>query len=144
MAKKYMPKDLFQVGSASVALFHLVSGHPTDEIASLVWQGYASSIIDDGVAPDLSRAANGGITWLQNIDAPVLPIFFTNLQWYLIHHDDQGKRKKSKLFDGLLFARSIEDPDRVEKFQKTLMAYYFGLITGAMPAAPPGWSIKGK
>lgn len=144
MAKKYMPRDVFEVGVATVARMHLLSGKPPEDIAIMAWQSYAASLIDDGVVPDLVRAAADGIAWLQKNNAPALPEFFHHLQWYLLHHDDQGRPKRRKLFNGLLFQRSVKDPDRVANFHKKLVAYYVGLTTGLMPPAPQGWSFTGK
>lgn len=144
MGKKYMPRDVFEVGVATVARMHLLSGKPLEDIATMAWQGYASSIIDDGVVSDLVRAANDGIAWLQKNDAPALQEFFHHLQWYLLHHDDQGRPKRRKWLNGLMFSRSVKDVDRVGNFQKKLVAYYVGLTAGAMPPAPQGWSFSGK
>lgn len=144
MAKKHMPQDVFEVGVVTVARMHLLSGKPPEEIAMLAWQNYSASLIDDGVVPDLVRAVTESIAWLNQNDAPALQEFFHHLQWYLLHHDDQGKRKRRKLFDGLLFQRSIKDKDRVAKFHDKLVAYYVGLTTGVMPPAPRGWSFTSK
>lgn len=142
MRKKYMPRDVFEVGAATVARMHLLSGKPPEDIAMMAWQNYASSIIDDNVVQDLVRAAEEGVAWLQKINAPALPEFFDHLRWYLLHHDDQGNPRRRKWLNGLMFSRSRKDVDRVDNFHKKLVAYYVGLTTGQMPPAPQGWSFS--
>lgn len=62
MAKKYMPKDVFEVGVCSIAKVHLGTNKTLEEVANAVWRHYSDSIIDDGVVTDMVRAVRESVS----------------------------------------------------------------------------------
>jgi len=144
MRKRYMPRGVFEVGAATIAKLHLSTSTPLEDLANRTWSGYSSSIIDDGVVSDWVQAAAEGIAWLRQNNAEALPEFFRHLQWYCMCHDDAGRPKRKRLFDGLWFQKSTRDPQRVKNFGKKLTLYYAGLVSGLCPPAPDGWSLGNR
>lgn len=144
MAKKYMPKDVFEVGVSTIAKAYLTTGRGLEELANMMWDGYSSSIIDDGVVEDLVKAASKVITWLEDQNAPSIPGLFHHFQYFCINFDDEGKPKKKKLFNGLWFQKVVPQPNRVEDFTRKLQVYYIGARAGVMPLAPEGWSLSNR
>lgn len=144
MKKKYMPRDVFEVGAATTAKLHLSTNIPLEDLANRIWSGYSGSIIDDDVVSDWVEAASEGIASMRKNNAEALREFFHHLQWYCMCHDDKGRPKRRRLFDGLRFQKSIQDPERVENFVMKLTVYYAGLVSGLFPPAPDGWSLSNR
>ena len=144
MRKKYMPNDVFEVGVSTIAKLHFASGKSIEELASILWGNYSKSIIDDGVVDDMISAATQAISWLEQNSAPSIDELFHHFQYFCVSYDDEGNPKKKKVLNGLLFAKSVQDTRRVEKFLRKLEVYYIGAKSGIMPLAPSGWSLGNR
>lgn len=142
MKKRYMPKDVFEVGVSTVAKIHLHTGKDIEELAKTVWHGYEGDIIDDGVLKDIERASTDALAWLRQQDAPDIAEFFHHFSYFCMNYDDSGNPKKKKLFSGLWFQKTEPDTSRVERYLNKLKSYYVGVSAGIMPVAPRGWSLS--
>jgi hypothetical protein len=145
MSKKYMPKDVFEVGVSSIAKLHLTSGGKSlEELADLIWENYSRDLLDDGVTNDMISAASQAITWLEENNAPSINELFHHFQYFCINYDDEGNPKTKKIFNGILFDKSVKDSRRVEKYLRKIQVYYIGAKAGVMPLAPSGWSLGNR
>lgn len=142
MAKKYMPKDVFEVASSMIARFHLITGEEIQPIANQIWSGYSNDIIDDGVLNDLIIASSSAIDWLRKEKFENIPAFFHHLTYFSINFNDDGSKKNKKLLNGLWFSKSQQDNQRVQKYLQKIKIYYIGIKVGVMPLAPDGWSLS--
>lgn len=144
MAKKYMPKDLFEVASSMIAKLHLTTGDDIQSLANEIWSGYSNGIIDDGVLKDLVLASSSAIEWLEKENFENIPAFFHHFTYFSINFNDDGSKKRKKFFNGLLFSKSAQDTQRVQKYLKKIKIYYIGILSGVMPMAPEGWSLSNR
>ncbi|GMR18716.1 MAG: hypothetical protein BMS9Abin33_1151 [Gammaproteobacteria bacterium] len=133
MAKKYIDQDLFDYFVCFVALTSLVSEHSESEVFDMGWKSYEADLIDDGIKDDVLRAVNLAKSKLVEMDAPSHPAFFKHFQEHIEQHNSDGSKKSAlkKAFGGMWFAKSDQNPNRVQDFLNRMLAFYAGLITGA-------------
>jgi hypothetical protein len=144
MAKKYMPKDVFEVASSMLAQCHIETGEEIQPIAEQIWSGYSNSIIDDGIVNDLISAATTAIQFLEKENFENKPGYFHHFTYYCMNFNDDWNMKKRKLLNGLWFAKSQQDRNRVENYLKKVKIYYIGIKSGIIPTAPDGWSLSNR
>lgn len=133
MAKKYIDQDLFDYFVCFVALTSMVSEHSEGEVFNMGWKSYEADLIDDGIKDDVLRAVHLAKSKLVEIDAPSHSAFFKHFQKHIEQYNPDGSKKRTlkKAFGGMWFAKSVQNPNRVQDFIKRMLAFYAGLITGA-------------
>jgi hypothetical protein len=144
MAKKNMSKDVFEACVSSIAIHHLTTGKTIDELASIVWEGYAQDVADDNVALDLSAATKQSLSFLNETNSTEIAEFFNHFQFFCLNYDDLGKQKKKKIFNGLWFEKPEQTPHRVNDYLRKIKSYWVGAKSGLMPLAPSGWSMSNR
>jgi len=110
-----------------------VSEHSESELFDMGWKSYEADLIDDGIKDDVLRAVHLAKSMLVEMDAPSHPAFFKHFQKHIEQYNPDGSKKRAlkKAFGGMWFAKSVQNPNRVQDFINRMVAFYAELISGA-------------
>lgn len=144
MAKRYIPRDVFESGACLMADACIKGTVPAEEALAFLWDGYKNSVIDDGILQHWLSAGSRASSWLeyQNIEDP--EEFIRNFWWYVLNYDEDGNPRKKRFLNGLYFSRSEPDEFRDEHFLARMKKYYFRYRDGEAELAPANWSPGGR
>lgn len=145
---KTLPDDVFQVGAITLAKLHLRAGKSIEQMAETLWRDYSSSYDDPEALRDWIKAANVIVEYLRNeIQHPHAAAVAHHAQYYCMHFDDEGQKRKRGL--GGLF-RALSSPsiprnpvsDRTAVLLTKFKRYQSALDAGLnVPEAPDGWGM---
>ena len=139
MAKKYMTQRVFNMGAASIAKIHLLTGKSIEELAAMVFSSYRESYVDDGTEGDWVISARVALKLLEDQEAPSPDELLNHFQYFVENYEPDGLPRKKGLFGGTLFNKAEQNLKRKEDFLKLLESYYIGARAGIVPLAPAGW-----
>jgi hypothetical protein len=137
-----MPQLVFDSCAITVLHLHRLSGEPMEKFAREFGDAYRLHYQDDNFEADFLVAAQT-VRDLFKSQIPDLMLagFCVQMLVCIKSFTPQGTRRKWKLFSGALFDKERQpNPNRVKDFQRSMIIYHTGTISGALPVAPNGWS----
>ena len=133
--RKYMAQEQFDYCVCFVALSSLVTEHDEIELIEMVWQEYEKYLLDDYVQfkLDVLNATTQAKRMLSELDISSHPSFLKAFQNYIENYNLDGTKKSSlkRFLSGALFAKSEQNPDRVQDFINRMSLFYAKIISGA-------------
>ena len=138
--KAGLPDDVFQVGALSLAKLHLHNGSSIHDLAITVWDGYRKQVDDPKAVEDLVAASSEIIRYL-NEKKHEFPVAVVQCaQYYCMHFDDEGKKRKRGLLGGLWFSSTPSSAGRVATLTHKFKSYQIASDAGLdVPMPPDGW-----
>jgi hypothetical protein len=139
MSAKPLPKAVFEVGAISIVRINLATGKPFHEAAQAIWAGYARQVEDPSAVDDWMNAAEQLVAWLEKISPPAPAELMRHLQHFCQMFEDDGRPRKKRLFNGLMFSKNDYDTARVAKLIKKAQVYCTLAQGGFVPLAPESY-----
>ena len=133
--KKFMSQEQFDYCVCFVTLSSFVTEHDEIELIEMSWQEYERYLLDDYVQfkLDVLDATVRAKQMLSDMDVSSHPSFLKAFQSYIEKYNLDGTKKTTlkKLFSGAMFAKSEQNPKRVQDFLNRMNLFYAKIVSGA-------------
>ena len=132
----YMPERVFEYGAISIAMLHVGTGRPIEEMARTVFQNYEGSYLDDNVLEQWIEAAGEAVEAIDRLfpdidDKDEKVGTLKTLQQSVKNYAPDGKKRRKKVLGGTRFNKEKEpNYERVDQFSQHLMIYHVLLRLG--------------
>ena len=130
MAIKFMDQDLFEYFSTAIAKLALLENRSPGELFDTIWESYKDAIIDDDVKLDVLVAVESSKNKLKEWEVAEPVEFLSQFLFYIENFDRAGNKKRKKIFRGLRFMKSVQNPNRIGDFLKRMTSFHFMIKSG--------------
>ncbi len=130
MAIKFMDQDLFEYFSTTIAKLALLENRSPGELFDTIWESYKDAIIDDDVKLDVLVAVENSKNKLKEWEVAEPVEFLSQFLFYIENFDRAGNKKRKKIFRGLRFMKSVQNPNRIGDFLKRMTSFHFMIKSG--------------